>query len=137
MARRRASNRRRLTNKELNTRILWGVGLTAAAGIGYGIYRMQKNNDLLKALKEREKWQIGNVNLEQVAIEIYDSFFNNDWFGATECEKCAMDALKKVPKNYIPQLAMIYAQRYDRDLYSDFREYLSVEQYNEIEYLLN
>lgn len=77
------------------------------------------------------------INLGQVAQEIYDAFYNNDWFGSTEDEEAAIAALKRVPKQLIPQLTQTYAQLFDKDLRSDFVAYLDSNEFQQVAYLLN
>lgn len=71
------------------------------------------------------------VNLVDVAEGIYDAFYNNDWLGLSEDEETAVNELKKVPKQYIKQLADIYMQLYNKNLYNDFRRLLSAEYYKQ------
>lgn len=77
------------------------------------------------------------VNLAQVSQEIYDAFFNNDWFGSTEDEAAAIAAVKRVPKQLIPQLTQTYAQLFNKDLRSDFVKYLSTDEFEQVAYLFN
>lgn len=75
------------------------------------------------------------VNLTQTAMEIYDAFYNNDWMGITEDETAAVNAVLRVPKENIAQLALIYNRKYDENLYEDFRKFLGTE-YNKVQHLL-
>jgi len=77
------------------------------------------------------------VNLAQVSQEIYDAFYNNDWFGSTEDEEAAIAAVKRVPKQLIPQLTQTYAQLFNKDLRSDFVKYLSTDEFEQVAYLFN
>lgn len=77
------------------------------------------------------------VNLAQVSQEIYDAFYNNDWFGSTEDEEAAIAAVKRVPKQLIPQLTQTYAQLFNKDLRSDFVKYLSTDEFQQVAYLFN
>lgn len=77
------------------------------------------------------------VNLAQVSQEIYDAFFNNDWFGSTEDEAAAIAAVKRVPKQLIPQLTQTYAQLFNKDLRNDFVKYLSTDEFEQVAYLFN
>lgn len=77
------------------------------------------------------------VNLADVADGIYDAFYNNDWFGITEDEETAVNELKKVPKLYIKQLADVYRELHNKNLYNDFRRFLSADYYKTVSTLLN
>jgi len=77
------------------------------------------------------------VNLAQVSQEIYDAFYNNDWFGSTEDEDAAIAAVKRVPKQLIPQLTQTYAQLFNKDLRSEFVKYLSTDEFQQVAYLFN
>jgi len=71
------------------------------------------------------------INLGQVAQEIYDAFYNNDWFGSTEDEEAAIAAVKRVP----PQ--QTYAQLFSKDLRSDFVKFLDSDEFQQVAYLFN
>lgn len=71
----------------------------------------------------------GGVSLDQVAEIIYDSFYNSDWFGWFEDETRAKDALITVEPSRVKALALVYATKYKKNLYDDFRKYLDAEQY--------
>jgi type II secretory pathway pseudopilin PulG len=77
------------------------------------------------------------VNLAQVSQEINDAFYNNDWFGSTEDEAAAIAAVKRVPKQLIPQLTQTYAQLFSKDLRSEFVKYLSTDEFQQVAYLFN
>ena len=77
------------------------------------------------------------VNLAQVSQEINDAFYNNDWFGSTEDEEAAIAAVKRVPKQLIPQLTQTYAQLFNKDLRSEFVKYLSTDEFEQVAYLFN
>lgn len=74
------------------------------------------------------------INTYQVAQQVYDCFYNNDWFGWTEDEDGAIAAISSVPKSYVPEVAVKYAQIQGKgkNLYSDFVKYLSTSKYNSI-----
>ena len=132
-----ATKKRRLTEKEWQNRVKWGVGTVLVVGGSLLGYNWYKNREALREIREREDYQINGANLDQVAIEVYDAFFKQDIFGATECEQCAIDAIKKVPKSYINQVALLYNKKYDRNLYEDFRNFLNQEEYAQVDSLLN
>jgi hypothetical protein len=75
-------------------------------------------------------FQQGSVNLASVSDTIYDAFYNNDWFGGTEDEEKAADALAKVPPQYISQLEAIYAEAYGKNLRNDFVKFVSDDSEN-------
>jgi hypothetical protein len=72
-----------------------------------------------------------------VAGEVYDSFYSNDWFGWTEDEERAVNAVKTVPKAFIPQLEQTYLQLYGKDLRADLLSYLSSSEWSQISFLFN
>jgi hypothetical protein len=78
-----------------------------------------------------------NLNLSLIAGTIYDSFYNNDFFDWTEDETRAIDELKKVPKQYIPQLSQIYSDTYQKNLQNDFIEFCDSDEMEKIDYLFN
>lgn len=75
------------------------------------------------------------INLASVATEIHDSLYNNDWFGWSEDEERAVQAVKTVPKAYIPNLEAVYLQLFSKDLRADLLSYLSSSQWAQISYL--
>lgn len=76
------------------------------------------------------------VNYGSVAQQIYNAFWNNDWFGWTEDEQAAIIALNNVPKPFIPQLKDTYYSIYGKNLNDDFVKYLSPEDYAKVQTLL-
>lgn len=111
----------------------WMAGIIATGGAVYSgrvLYNhIKRKNDL-------EQKYCGSLNISQVATEIYDALWNNDWLGVTEDEEAAIDAILQVPKSCIPSLAMVYNKMYDKNLREDMKFYLSNEQYEEIKHLL-
>ena len=77
------------------------------------------------------------INLASVAGEVHDSFYNNDWFGWTEDETRAVNAIKPVPKQFIPALEQTYLQLYNKDLRADLIAYLDSDEWQKISYLFN
>ena len=77
----------------------------------------------------------GAIDLGTVAAEIYDAFYNADWFGWTEDEERAMLAIVNVPKSQISKLEDIYYKLYKKVLRNDFIKYLSPDQWLAIKYL--
>lgn len=76
------------------------------------------------------------VDLGAKAQEIYDCFYDNDWFGGTEDEEGAITAISGVPKNLIKDLSDTYKIISDgKDLKSDFIKYLSASQYKQVSHL--
>lgn len=110
----------------------WMAGIIATGGAVYG-GRVIYNE--IKRRKDLEQEFCGNLNISQVATEIYDALWNNDWFGVTEDEQAAIDAIKQVPKSCISSLAMVYNTMYGKNLREDFKFYLSNEQYDEVKHL--
>jgi hypothetical protein len=78
-----------------------------------------------------------NLNLSLIAGNIYDSFYNNDYFSWTEDETRAINELKKVPKPYISQLSQIYSDTYQKNLQNDFIEFCDSDEMEKIDYLFN
>jgi len=137
MATRSRAKKRRLTEKEFQQRVKI-FGLIVLVGGGAAItYKIWKDREDQREIRDRDKYQINGHNLQQVAIEVYDAFFKQDIFGATECEQCAIDAIKDVPKQYIQQVALLYNKKYGRNLYEDFRNFLNEPQYAKVDHLLN
>jgi hypothetical protein len=107
--------------------------------------------DKIKLRQRLQTYQAGNVavnytlptgqtvtqpiNLASVAGEVNDALFNNDWFGATEDEARAVNAVKTVPAPYIGQLEATYLQLYSKDLRADLLQYLGTDEWNSISYL--
>lgn len=128
--------------------------LAIRAGEGFVLYKVGRgvydNFELRQRLKQYQNAQVTysqlgpggqvlpqTVNLASVANEIYDAFYNNDWFGATEDEERAIIALKTVPKAFIPNLEQVYANLHGKDLRADFNRLLDPQEYNEISYLFS
>lgn len=106
------------------------MAITAgAAGLMWGGKNVY---DEWKRKQDLEQEYAGDVNLSQISTEIYDAFWNNDYFGVTEDEEAAIAALKQVPKEYVNSLALVYNRMYDKNLREDFKFYLSNEQYQEV-----
>jgi hypothetical protein len=78
-----------------------------------------------------------NLNLSLIAGNIYDAFYNNDFFNWTEDETRAVTEIKKVPKQYISQLAQIYSDTYQKNLQNDFTEFCDSDELDKIDYLFN
>lgn len=78
-----------------------------------------------------------NLNLSLIAANIYDSFYNNDFFNWTEDETRAVNELKKVPKSYISQLSQIYSNTYQKNLQDDFIKFCDSDELEKIDYLFN
>ena len=78
-----------------------------------------------------------NLNLSLIAGNIYDSFYNNDFFDWTEDETRAINEIKKVPKPYISQLSQIYSDTYKKNLQNDFVQFCDQDELDKIDYLFN
>lgn len=81
--------------------------------------------------------QVSTVDVGTVAAGIYDSFYNNDWFGYTEDEERAMRLLLGVPRESIPALEDIYFQLYQKILREDFIDYLSSEEWDRVKHMFS
>lgn len=76
------------------------------------------------------------VDLGSIAAQINEAFYNNDWFGASEDEEGAINALVSCPASLIKDLIPVYKAVSDgKDLKSDFVKFLSPEDYNRVKYL--
>lgn len=126
---------------------IFGVGAFVAYRVGKNFYDKAQ---IRKKLKQYQQSQIQynvigpggqaaaqTVNLSSVAGEIYDSFYSNDWFNWTEDEERAINAVKTVPKTFIPQLEQTYLQLYGKDLRADLLNFLSSSEWSQISYLFN
>jgi len=126
---------------------IFGVGAFVAYRIGKKVYDKAQ---IRKKLKQYQQSQIQynvigpggqqaaqTVNLSSVAGEVYDSFYSNDWFNWTEDEERAINAIKTVPKTFIPQLEQTYLQLYGKDLRADLLNFLSSSEWSQISYLFN
>jgi hypothetical protein len=71
------------------------------------------------------------INTYQIAVGIYDAFYNNDWFGWTEDEQTAIRLALSVPKSLMNEVASKYAQKTDkgRSIYEDFQRFLKPEDF--------
>lgn len=137
-------------NKNTQT-ILTVAGVAGAAFIGYKAYKKWKDQrDLKKRLDAYAAAQAGyqvttpggqtvtaTVNLASKAGEIYDAFYNYDPLGWTEDETRAVNVVKTVPKELIPQLEQQYATLYSKDLRADLIAYLDSDEWEKISYLFN
>ena len=131
--------------------ILTVVGVAGAAFIGYKAYKKYKEQrELKKRLNLYAAAQTGyqvttpggvvvntTINLASKAGEIYDALYNNDWFGATEDETRAVNVVKTVPLQLIPQLEQQYATLYSKDLRADLINFLDSDEWEKISYLFN
>lgn len=123
--------------------IYGGTGVILFLG-GKWVYNRIKHGNINSELKKRKGDQVlPNVNLSSVSHNIYDAFYNADWgsmipgmTSVTEDEESAIRELKKVPLEYIPQLAERYAEMHNKNLYRDFRRFLDSSDYKRVESLL-
>ena len=89
----------------------------------------------LELIKENKLFQTSTgtgtetIDLGGTAGEIYDAFYNNDWFGWTEDEERAITLLNKVPDEDITKLAQVYFKLYSKILKADYIKYLTEEEY--------
>ena len=126
---------------------IYGLGAFITYRIGRKIYDQYQLKQRLKLYQQQNisfnvttggsSGVMQNLNLASIAGEINDSFYNNDPFGWTEDETRAVNAVKQVPKAYIPQLEQTYLQLYQKDLRADLLQYLDQDEWNQISYLFN
>ena len=64
-----------------------------------------------------------NIDLGAKAAQIYDAFYDNDWFGFSEDETKAVNALLSVPTPLVPQLSALYFSLYAKNMKEDFVKY--------------
>ena len=126
---------------------VWQRALIVAGAVAstYGLYRLVKKQAELAKLRSDLKdynrasniitTPAGPVNLMQVAHNIYDAFYNNDWFGLTEDEDRAIEWLQRIPaedRDAIERLAALYSQIDGDNMYSDVIRFLTPEDYARI-----
>ena len=126
---------------------IYGLGAFLTYRIGRKIYDQYQLKQRLKLYQQQNfgfnvttggsSGVMQTLNLASIAGEINDSFYNNDPFGWTEDETRAVNAVKQVPKAYIPQLEQTYLQLYQKDLRADLLQYLDQDEWNQISYLFN
>lgn len=77
------------------------------------------------------------VNLNANALGIYDAFYNY-MFGMQEDEETAMELLLQTPTHRVKEMALIYAtiQGKGKNMYSDFRKYLTATEYKKVSHKL-
>lgn len=112
--------------------------ILGATALGLGAWKGKGWYDKWKAkrdIKQHQQHVVAGVNLDQVAIEIYDAFYNYA-YGTMEDEEAAISSLITVPIDSVQAVAVIYNQKYGKNLYTDFRKYLNNDQYNSIKYLM-
>lgn len=113
--------------------LVGGTGLTLyVSSQAYGWY---KQYEAKKRLKERGKHICEDVDLSAVAYNIWDAMWNY-MGGYAEDEETAVNELLKVPKSCVPELAQIYYDQFEKNLYEDFRTYVEGEQYEQVRALL-
>jgi len=125
--------RKRARDPDWERKLAWGLGIVVT---GTGIYLGRQAYLGWKAKQEiieHEEFVVEGANLQQIATEINDAFYGY-FYG--EDEKAAMDSLKSAPPGTIQQVAVLYNGINGQNLYTDFRKYLSNDQYNQIKHLL-
>jgi hypothetical protein len=143
--------------KESSIRKLWDdspalVKLALIGGAGYLAYRFGRSIydeiQIRKRLKLYQQSGINfnvntgsgtgvttSINLSSIAMEIYDALGLGSWYQVWEDEDRVINAVKQVPKVYIPDLERTYLQLYQRDLRQDLVAYLDGDEWNQISYL--
>jgi len=126
---------------------VYGAGAFIAYRVGKKFYDQYQLKQRLKQYQQQNVQYnvntgtgpgvVQSVNLASVAGEVYDSFYNNDPFGWTEDETRAVNAVKTVPKAYIPQLEQTYLQLYGKDLRADLLSFLDSDEWSQISFLFN
>lgn len=105
----------------------------------YKQYLERKKNEIINDSQKTvtlPSGQTQSINLGAVALGIYDAFYNNDVFGASEDEQKAIALLSGVPKELIPDLSTIYFKLYGHNLREDYSKYLDSDEYAKISYLI-
>lgn len=89
-----------------------------------------KTNEVTAIVQKKGQKARVTINLQTIADGIFYAFYQED--GSTrwnEDEELASNYIKGVPDQYVPQLAVIYAQK-GKDLYRDLRSKLSAKEYS-------
>ena len=77
------------------------------------------------------------INTAVTATKIHDAIYNNDTFGWTEDETAIVNALKVVPKVYIPDVENKYMTLYGKNLQQDVIAALDADEWDKVEHLFN
>lgn len=125
--------------------VIFGAGAFIAFKIGKKIYDQYQLKQRLKLYQSQNvQYNVNtgsgsgvtqSINLATIAGVVFDSFYNNDPFGWSEDETRALNAVKSVPKAYIPQLEQTYLQLYQKDLRADLLAFLDSDEWEKISYL--
>jgi len=133
----------KLSFSEVAAKMPWYVwAFLAAIVLYFGYKTVKKEIDKAKVNKAIEIHSTSEsttesdtpINLATVASTVYDAFFNNDWFGWTEDETKAVNAIRPVQQKDILTLMNIYKDLYTRDLKADLIEYISDGEWDSIKY---
>lgn len=92
------------------------------------------NKVTVKNYSERVEVSKGvSINLHVIAYNIYEDF-HKGVFGMFENEADAIEELKKVPVELVPELAKEYAKigKKSHNMYTDFVDFLTEKQYEEV-----
>lgn len=123
--------------------IIIAVMIVALYFVAWNPLKKFINKQKVKArLHEFEKNSIqlpdgGSINPGNLAAEVYDAIWNNDWFGWTEDETRIVDALNKIPKQYISFVEDAYASLYEKVMREDVINALSAEEWNSLKSLFD
>lgn len=119
--------------------VVGGVVVFIAVKEGYAGVKEWRRKSVLNNSTMTGTTGTGNaitVDLGSIAAQINEAFYNNDWFGASEDEEGAINALVSCPASLIKDLIPVYKAVSDgKDLKSDFIKFLSPEEYNRVKYL--
>lgn len=124
---------------KIATIVIGGIVVGVAVKEGYSGIQEWRRKSLLNnstMTGTTGSGQAITVDLGSIAGQINEAFYNDDWFGASEDEEGAINALVSCPASLIKDLIPVYKAVSDgKDLKSDFIKYLSPEEYNRVKYL--
>lgn len=72
------------------------------------------------------------INLDTLAAEIYDAFYNAGLFGFWKNQDRAIKAINNVPISLIPRLSALYNVKFGKTLKDDFIKFLSTSDYAKV-----
>jgi len=135
-----------MTKKE--KQYLYGGGGVLVLVVGSYFYgKWQKENYERKLKEELEKAGGATytlpggtpINLFDKVTQIADNLGTSySWWNPqnwTENDQAVIDVLQTIPKEYMPEVQLMYLDRYERNLRSDLVELLDGNMWNEVSYL--